>query len=292
MSLNKILIVHNYYQQSGGEDQVFMAESSLIGEHKCQVFHFTVHNDRIKRMNSLTLARSTLWNKSIARELQKIVRRVRPDIIHFHNTFSLISPAAYYAARAERIPVVQTLHNYRLLCPNALFFRNGHVCEDCMGKFVPWPGVLYACYRNSRTATSVTAAMLSVHRVLRTYSRMVDMYIALTDFARQKFIQGGLPAEKIEVKPNFFYQDPGERNGVGNYALYVGRLSVEKGILALLQTFNKIGKIPLKIIGDGPLMDEISKIKIGGNLSDVDLLLACERKDVIKRVVTGIILPL
>ncbi len=161
-----ILLVHNYYQQPGGENQVFAAESAMLEEYDCHVFRYTVHNDRIKWMNHLTLARNTLWNKAIAGNLRKTIRKVRPDVTHFHNTFPLISPAAYYAAKAEGVPVVQTLHNYRLLCPNALFFRDDHVCEDCMGKFVPWPGIVHACYRGSRAATGVTAGMLSGHRVL------------------------------------------------------------------------------------------------------------------------------
>jgi len=256
----KICLVHNFYLQPGGEDQVFAAESSMLEKHGNQVLSYTVNNDRIKELNYLKLACSTLWNKTIANELREVIRKVRPDIIHFHNTFPLISPAAYYAAKAEGVPVVQTLHNYRLLCPNALFFRDGHVCEDCMGKFVPWPGILHACYRESRAATGVTAGMLSVHRVLRTYSRMVDVYIALTDFAQQKFIQGGLPAEKIAVKSNFIDPDPGIGDGQGGYALFVGRLSQEKGVNTLLAAWEKIGgKIPLKIMGDGPLASQVAR---------------------------------
>lgn len=256
----KILLIHNYYQQPGGEDQVFSAESNMLKKHGHEVRLFTVHNDRIKGMNSLTVARNALWNTTIASDLREVIRKVRPDVIHFHNTFPFISPATYCAAKAEGVPVVQTLHNYRFLCPNALFFRNGHICEDCMGKFALWLSVLHACYRKSRAATSVTAGMLSVHRVLRTYSRMVDRYIALTDFARQKFIQGGLPAEKIAVKPNFVDPDPGTGNGRGGYALFVGRLTQEKGINTLLSAWEKIGgSIPLKIVGDGPLASRVAE---------------------------------
>ena len=259
-SIKRVLLVHNYYQQPGGEDQVFATEAAMLEKHGCRVYHHTVHNDRIKGMNPLMLARNTLWNKAIARELRGTIRKVRPDVAHFHNTFPLISPAAYYAAKAEGIRVVQTLHNYRLLCPNALFLRTDHVCEDCLGKLVPWPGILHACYRESRPATGVTAGMLSVHRVLRTYCQMVDIYIALTDFARQKFIQGGLPAEKIAVKPNFVDPDPGIGDGQGGYALFVGRLSQEKGVNTLLAAWEKIGgKIPLKLVGDGPLASQVAK---------------------------------
>jgi glycosyltransferase involved in cell wall biosynthesis len=256
----KILFIHNYYQQPGGEDQVFSAESNMLKKHGHEVRLFTVHNDRIKGMNSLTVARNALWNTTIASDLREVIRKVRPDVIHFHNTFPFISPAAYCAAKAEGVPVVQTLHNYRFLCPNALFFRNGHICEDCMGKFALWPSVLHACYRKSRAATSVTAGMLSVHRVLRTYSRMVDIYIALTDLARQKFIQGGLPAEKIAVKPNFVDPDPGTGNGRGGYALFVGRLTQEKGVETLLQAWRNLAKVPLKLIGDGPLLDKAKSL--------------------------------
>ena len=256
----RVLAVHNYYQQPGGEDRIFEAESSMLERHGCRVFNYTVHNDHIKGMNPLTLSRSTLWNKAIARELRKLIQKVRPDIIHFHNTFPLISPAAYYVAKEESIPVVQTLHNYRLLCPNALLFRNGHICEDCMGKFVSWPGVLNACYRENRAATSVIATMLSVHRVLRTYRRMVDIYIALTDFASQKFIRGGIAETKIVVKPNFVDPDPGIGDGSGGYALFVGRLSQEKGIDTLLSSWEIVGnKLPLKIVGDGLLASQVVK---------------------------------
>ena len=260
MAQFKVLVIHNRYQQPGGEDTVFAAETALLEAHQHKVIQYTVHNNRVNEISLLGLMAATVWNRAVDRELRDLIRRDRPHVIHFHNTFPLISPSVYYAARAEGIPVVQTLHNYRLLCPNALFFRDGHVCEDCMGKFLSWHGVFHACYRNSRAATSVTATMLSVHHVLHTYKRMVDVYIALTDFARQKFIQGGLPAGKIAVKPNFVDPDPGIGEGRGGYALFVGRLTQEKGINTLLSAWGKIGgKIPLKIVGDGPLASRIAE---------------------------------
>ncbi len=255
-----VLMVHNHYQQLGGEDQIFADEVALLESHGHRVIHYTVHNDSLENQSSVSAAKNTLWNKKIYRELQTLIRREQPTIAHFHNTFPIISPAAYYAARAERVPVVQTLHNYRLLCPNALFFRDGGVCEDCLGKRVPWPGVVHACYRGSRAASGVVAAMLTVHRALRTWNETVDIYIAaLTEFARQKFIQGGLPAEKIVVKPNFI-PDPGQRDGQGGYALFVGRLSPEKGVETLLAAWRRLGgKVPLKIVGDGPLASKVSE---------------------------------
>jgi glycosyltransferase involved in cell wall biosynthesis len=254
----KVLAVHNGYQQPGGEDQVFLAESALLESYGHRVVRYTKHNDQVAGMNRLALAGNTLWNSGAYQELRALIRRERPHVAHFHNTFPLISPAGYYAARAEGVPVVQTLHNYRLLCPNALFFRDGGVCEDCVGKAVPWPGVLHKCYRGSRAASGVVAAMLTTHRVLRTWTEMVDVYIALTEFARRKFVEGGLPTEKMMVKPNFVYPDPGPGEGRGGYALFVGRLSREKGVGTMLAAYQRLDKrSPLKVVGDGPLADKV-----------------------------------
>ena len=255
----EILIVHNYYQQAGGDVRVFNAEANLLEAQGHQVLRYIVHNNDIANINPMTLAGITVWNRTIYRELRQLLNQKKPQIVHFHNSFPLISPAAYYAVRAEGIPVVQTLHNYRLLCPNACFFRDGQVCEDCLGKFVPWPSVVHACYRGSRATTGTVAAMLTVHGVLQTWTEAVDIYIALTKFAQQKFIQGGLPTEKIVVKPNFVYPDPGSGEGLGGYALFVGRLSPEKGTGTLLTAWEKLNGLPLKIVGDGPLAPQVAK---------------------------------
>src|SRR5918999_951602 len=253
----KVLAVHNRYQQPGGEDQVFLAETALLESYGHSVVRYSTHNDRVAAMNRLALAGNTLWNSSTYQELRTLIRQERPHVVHFHNTFPLVSPAGYYAAKAEGVPVVQTLHNYRLLCPNALFFRDGRVCDDCMGKVVPWPGVVHKCYRGSRAASGLVTAMLTTHRVLRTWIRMVDVYVALTEFAQRKFAEGGLPAGKIVVKPNFVYPDPGPGEGRGAYALFVGRLSPEKGVGTLLAAWERLERrIPLKVVGDGPLREQ------------------------------------
>lgn len=254
----KVLAVHNRYQQPGGEDQVFLAETTLLESYGHRVVRYTTHNDRVAEMNHMALAGNTVWNSSTYRELRTLIRQERPDVAHFHNTFPLVSPAGYYAAKAEGMPVVQTLHNYRLLCLNALFFRDGRVCEDCVGKVIPWPGVVHKCYRGSRAASGVVAAMLTTHRALGTWTEMVDVYVALTEFARRKFIEGGLSAGKMMVKPNFVYPDPGPGEGRGGYALFVGRLSPEKGVDTLLAAWERLdGRIPLKIVGDGPLREQV-----------------------------------
>ena len=267
----RILAVHNRYQRPGGEDQVFVDETALLETRNHRVLRYEVHNDQVKQVNRLTLAKDTVWNTSAYRELGALIRRERPDVVHFHNTLPLVSPAGYYAARAEGVPVIQTLHNYRLLCPVALFFRDGRVCEDCIGKAVPWPGVVHRCYRGSRTASGVIATMLTVHHALRTWTEMVDVYVALTEFARNKFIEGGLPAGKIVVKPNFVAPDPGRGQGGGGYALFVGRLAPEKGTETMLAAWDRLGtRIPLKIVGDGPLRDQV--VEAAARQSNVEWL--------------------
>ena len=267
----KILAVHNRYQRPGGEDQVFVDETALLESRNHRVLRYEVHNDQVKQVNRLTLAKDTVWNTSAYRELGALIRRERPDVVHFHNTLPLVSPAGYYAARAEGVPVIQTLHNYRLLCPVALFFRDGGVCEDCMGKAVPWPGVVHRCYRGSLAASGVIATMLTIHRALRTWTEMVDVYVALTEFARNKFIEGGLPAGKIVVKPNFVAPDPGRGQGGGGYALFVGRLAAEKGTGTMLAAWDRLGtRIPLKIVGDGPLRDRV--VEAAARQSNVEWL--------------------
>ena len=191
----KILVVHNYYKQPGGEDQCVAAEVALLKAHGHEVIPYSVRNDSIDTLGRLTVASRTIWSRSAYREVRQLIRTHRPQIAHFNNTFPLISPAAYYAARAEGVRVVQTLHNFRLLCPNALFFRNGRVCEDCLGRSFPWPGIAHKCYRGSRMASAAAAAMVAVHRVLGTWREAVDVYVALTEFSRQKFIAGGLPPQ-------------------------------------------------------------------------------------------------
>src|SRR5918995_7060232 len=254
----KILLAHNEYQQPGGEDQVFAAEAALLESHGHRVLRYRVHNDQVAGMDPVTLAGSTVWNRSTHRELRTLIRQERPQVAHFHNTLPLISPAGYYAAKAEGVPVVQTLHNYRLLCPNALFFRDGGVCEDCMGKAITWPGVVHKCYRGSRAASGLVTTMLATHRALRTWTNKVDVYIALTEFARRKFIEGGLPVERITVKPNFVDPDPGPGTSGEGHALFVGRLSPEKGVDTLLAAWERLkGSAPLKIVGDGPLREQV-----------------------------------
>jgi glycosyltransferase involved in cell wall biosynthesis len=256
----RILVAHNHYQQPGGEDESFAAEVAALRGAGHEVTTYAVHNDTIRGMKKVDVALRTLWNRRSYAEVRKLIRRHRPDVCHFQNTFPLISPSAYYAARAERVPVVQHLRNYRLLCPGALFFRDGKVCEDCLHKCIPLPGILHKCYRGSLAGSATVAAMLTLHRGLRTWDRLVDVYVSLTEFAKRKFVQGGFDAGRIVVKPNFVTPDPGPGAGDGNYAVFLGRLSHEKGVTTMLRAWEQYGlgaSLPLKVIGSGPSEDEV-----------------------------------
>ncbi len=255
----RFLFVHNYYQQSGGEDRTFAAEADLLESRGHIVFRYTVHNDRIQKMSSLALAKATFWNGDIYQDLRSRIRQEKSEIVQFHNIFPLISPAAYYAAKAEGIPVIQKLSNYRFFCANGTFFRNERVCEDCFKQCVPWPSVVHACYRNNRVTSGAVASMLMFHRLLGSWKKQVDRFVVSSQFSLQKFTQGGLPPQKVFYKPHFLYPAPDPGTGNGNYAIFVGRFAPNKGLETLLAAWQKLqGKIPLKIIGDGPLADRVA----------------------------------
>lgn len=249
----RVLMLHNRYLNAGGEDVVFASETGMLREHGCTVDLFEENNEKIESLGALRTGARSIWSLDSYRRIRGMLRAERYDAVHVQNFFPLISPSAYYAARAEGVPVVQTLHNYRLMCPPGTFLRDGRVCEDCLGKTVALPGIRHRCYRDSTAATAAVAAMVSVNRMLGTWRRMVDVYIALTEFGRGKFVEGGLPADRIMVKPNFVLSDPGPGRP-GGYALFVGRLSPEKGIATLIDAWRKLGpRIALKVVGDGPL---------------------------------------
>lgn len=256
----KVLLVHNFYQQPGGEDQVFAREGALLEARGHEVLRYTRHNDDITGMNRFELLKTTVSNAATHSDLCRLIRAERPDIMHCHNTFPLISPSAYHAAKAMNLPVVQTLHNYRLCCPKAVLFRDGRLCESCLGRGLTWPAIKHGCYRGSRSASAAVTAMLAYHRARSTWTEHVGRYIALTKHARDIFVQAGLPAGIISVKPNFLEPDPGPGTGAGDYAVFAGRLSEEKGIATLLEAWRlaRTG-LRLKILGDGPMADQVAQ---------------------------------
>jgi glycosyltransferase involved in cell wall biosynthesis len=246
----KVLVAHNGYRHRGGEDSVVASELDLLRARGHAVQLYARHNDEADAARPLSLAAQSLWSRRTHDELSALLARERPDVVHVHNTLPLISPSIYWACAQAQIPVVQTLHNFRLACPQAMFLREGRVCEQCLGR-APWPAVVHGCYRGSRAQTAVVAATVGVHRLLGTWRHKVARYIALNAFCRDKFIEAGLPAGRIAVRPNFV-ESPDRVSQPREGVLYVGRLSTEKGIAVLLEALQQDGQPGVRIVGDGP----------------------------------------
>jgi glycosyltransferase involved in cell wall biosynthesis len=278
----KVLLVHNYYQQRGGEDIVFEQERDLLRRAGDEVVEYCRTNEEVDNSSLLAgiqAVPATIWARQGA-TLSRQLMREKPDIVHVHNTFFRISPSIYWACAQAGVPVVQTLHNYRLLCPVGNFLRDAQPCSACLAHGL-WEGVRHGCYRDSRAATAVVALMLTVHRWSKTWTDRIDRYIALSNFSRGKFLEGGLPAEKVLVKPNFVYPDPGVATGNGEYAVFVGRLSSEKGLPILLAAWKLLNNyVPLLIVGDGPLRSELERQAETDRLAAVKFCHRVERQQV------------
>jgi glycosyltransferase involved in cell wall biosynthesis len=250
MSRLRVLVVHNRYQLAGGEDAVVDAEIALLRRNGHAVEAYLRDNHELRDMNPFNALAQSVWSRRTGADLAQIARVFQPDVIHAHNTFALVSPSVYWQASRMGVPVVQTLHNFRLLCVQAMFLHDNQVCEDCLGH-VPWRGVARKCYRDSALQSAAAAAVLGTHRALGTYRHKVTRYIALNEFCRRKFIEGGLPASRIAVKPNFVdIARPQAR--VRSGGLYVGRLAAEKGTEVLIGAVRKLPGVTLDVIGAGP----------------------------------------
>lgn len=246
----RVLVAHNAYRQAGGEDSVVASEVALLRAHGHTVIELRRHNDDVDGAGRLPLAAQTVWSRSSYREAAALIDRHRPHVAHVHNTHPLLSPSVHWACHDAGVAVVQTLHNFRLVCPQAMFLRGGVACEDCLGR-IPAAAILHGCYRGSRAQTSVLFASLLVHRGLGTWQTTVQRFIALSEFSRAKFIAGGLPASRLVVKPNFFEAlaapVPRERSGM----LFVGRLAAEKGIDVLAAAVMKGTGPMIRVAGGG-----------------------------------------
>lgn len=254
----KVLIIHNRYKFEGGEETVVSAEADLLKKNDHEVLIFELSNEGLAKCNfikKILLPFRIIWSISSYKEVRSIIKREKPDIVHVHNTFFLMSPSVYYACRDENIPVVQTLHNYRFLCPLGTLYRDGRVCRECLDKGLMM-SIKYKCGRKSKLWTLAMLWILRFHHKNNTFKRFIDTYIALSNFSRQQFIQAGFEGQKIKVKPNFINFDPGFSSERKNFALYVGRFSPEKGIDILLEAWRKNDYLPLKIIGTGIQFEE------------------------------------
>jgi len=270
----KVLMVHNYYQSSApsGEDIVFKNEVELLKNNNIDVVTHIRHNDEImnyRLWDKFLLSFNNVWSIRTYNEIKALIKKEKPDIAHFHNIWYLMSPSAYYACKDTGVPVVQTLHNFRLFCVNGLMMRKKKVCEDCLGK-VPWRGAVRGCYRNSVFYSTPVVLTEFIHKVAKTWEDKVDAYIALTEFGRRKYIEGGLPKEKIFVKPNFLTNPPEPFSNHKGYAVFLGRLAVEKGLYTLIEAWKGIKGFSLKIVGDGPLREDLKRLVLKNGIGNIE----------------------
>jgi len=284
-----MLFVHNYYRRPGGEDAGVRQERDLLATAGHRIVEYSRCSGEIA-LNGLSsrikLGAGALWSKRTYSELRSLITKVQPEVAFIHNTVPLISPSAYFACAEARVPVVQTLHNYRFLCPAGTFLREGKICEECVTSTL-FRSVWHGCYQDSAAASATLALMLASQRALGTWWEKVSCYIARTEFARRKFIEAGLPAERIVVKPCFVHPDPGARVGWGEMVLFLGRLSPEKGLRTLIAAWEHLdGSVPLRIAGDGPLREEldaeierrrIAGVNVLGRVPDAELLTEMKR---------------
>ncbi len=259
-----VLIVHNYYQIPGGEDTVVANEKKMLEDNGHKVILYSRNNNELKEMSLLKkifLPLSTIYNFRTSREIKRIIRNENIDIVHVHNTLNLISPAVYYAGLKMQKPVIQTIHNFRLLCPGATFYRDGHICEDCVSKGLMC-AVRHKCYRNSFLQTLLCAVSTKVHRITGVYKKI--NYICLTEFNKEKMqMLKGVRGEKIFVKPNFVTSsgDYVIEENRKNQFVFAGRIDKLKGIDILLNVWANIGVDAPKLVicGTGPLEDWCKK---------------------------------
>jgi len=248
----KVLVAHNRYQARGGEDVVFEAEIDLLRDAGHHVETLTVSNEAITSLAArITTTLSIADNAQGKRVMAEAIDRFRPDVVHVHNFFPLLSPAVFDVCRQKRVPAVVTLHNYRTICTGGMLLRDGRICHTCLEAGHLW-GVVHRCYRGSLPGSLASAYMIARHQRRGTWTRPGLRLIALTQFARSLFVQAGFDAGRIDVKPNFM-PDPGapDPSAPRDGLLYVGRLSREKGIDVLLEAVAGTA-VPLRIAGEGP----------------------------------------
>jgi glycosyltransferase involved in cell wall biosynthesis len=270
----RVLMVHNYYQIRGGEDESTEQDFRLLKNHGHDVYLYSRNNQEIANYEwpkRLLLFIEPSWSIHSYKEISKLIDNFHPDVVHVQNFFPLISPSVFYACSRKNIPVLYNLRNYRLLCPTGQFFRDNKVCEDCKIHSL-WHGIWHGCYQASRLKTTSIVLMLKIHRAIRTWERKIDYFIALSEFSRQKFINSGIKGSRILLRPNFLERDPGLSDESRSFALFVGRLSPEKGLGCLIKAWKDINHIPLIIIGDGPLRPWLESYIKDNNLDNIKII--------------------
>jgi glycosyltransferase involved in cell wall biosynthesis len=268
-AVQRVLQVHTRYRQAAGEDEVVAAEKRLLEEAGLSVAQVLFDNPG-PGSGGVSLAPfsqgvAAIWSRGAASRVRAAIKANGSQVVHVHNTFVSASPSVYAAANTCRVPVVQTLHNYRLVCPAATVYRGGRPCTDCLGHAVPWPAVVHSCYRGSRAQSAVVAAALAVGRARGTFSHRIAAYLALTKFQRDLLVRGGLPADRVQVVPNFLEPDPGVAGGPRSGFLYVGRLSEDKGVPTLVRSA-AIAPQLVRVAGRGPLSPMVDAAARTGDL--------------------------
>lgn len=268
--IKNILIAHNYYQIPGGEDTVVENEKALLEKHGHKVVLYSRSNAELKNMSrveKLLLPITTIFNPHTYRDIKRLIRENNIEIVHVHNTLNVISPAIYYAARACNVPVVQTVHNFRLVCPAATFYRENKICEDCLQHGLKC-AIKHNCYRRSKLQTLACVLTLMIHRILGIYKKI--NYICLTEFTKDK-IKSVVDSERVYIKPNFVYDQKGQ-NQPEDYYIFVGRIEEIKGLNVLVDAFKQMPAKKLKIVGKGNLSEHIAQRLKEDKIQNVELL--------------------
>ncbi len=252
----KILVAHNRYRYRGGEDTVVDAEVDLLRRNGHEVLVYLRDNEELTRMKNHHAALQTLWSHKAVADVTALSEKFRPELIHSHNTFPLISPSLYSVATRLNVPVIQTLHNFRLICPQATLLRKGVHCEDCVGH-LPWRAIVHRCYRNSLSQSAVSSSMIMLHRLLRTWHTKVTRYIVLNQLCRDKFIAGGFPFDLLRIKPNFVDSANEPEWVFRSGGIFIGRLSEEKGLKVLAEALSQLPDSQIDVYGKGDLQSYV-----------------------------------
>ncbi len=277
----KIFVAHNHYQQYGGEDAVSLSEIELLKKKGEEVLFYERSNQEIQSLNAFSrfnVMMSMPFSQSSYRAVKEKIRAFKPDVVHAYNTFFMITPALYQACYEENVPVVQSLYNYRLVCANALLLRNGKFCDDCLTQS-RWKSVAHKCYRKSSVLTAFLVRMINAQWRKKTWTTRVDRYIVATEFSKNVFIRAGIEPNKITIKPHFIPEHPIMSPVSQNYALYVGRISTEKGVEMMVKAWGRVKNFTLKVMGEGPLLQTLRDYVAREKITNVELLGFQSQKD-------------
>ena len=285
-----VVVVHEKYQQFGGEDVAVAADLALLERNGHRIEYYERDNDEINDLGPIGKARiaaGTVWSKRSRRSLAAVLERFRPQVVHVHNTFPLLSPSIYRAAKERDIPVVQSIHNYRLICPTGALLRDGRLCAECVGRRLPLPAVRHACYHSSRSQTAVVAAMHATHTVMKTWERDVDLFLPVSHHVLHRLIEAAaIPPDRAMVRNNHLSPDPGLRRPDSDrgYAVFVGRLSHEKGVEVLVRAAAQVPELQVRVVGDGPERGRVVRLARELQADNVSFLGQLPRPDALEEI--------